>query len=472
MIGINYLILINKFWFSLWQSCLVVIISLLAGGGLAWLENKFKIQANKFFSSLMTLPIFLPGLIIATGFIMLYGNNGLLNNFLVLLHLPTLQILYRPAAIIMAHCYYNIPLAYLALQARLASVHPYLEEAGTVAGGSVWQVFLNITWPRIKNTVIGAALLIFLYCFLSFSVPLILGGMKYQTLEVYIYSLITQQLNFSGALFIALLQSLFLIILVIFLYKYLKNIHEPHIQIIAHKKNKITITFIRLILAAYILAPLLLIIFKGMIYGNFIKLIRLGYFIAAARSLGLTVISLIIAFIIIILILNKQNIGKFFIVLLTLSPVTGGLIFLILFGKSFMAILLAYLILILPLSYYLIHAAWEARPKFFIETVYLLGATPWQHTQAQIKYLLPTIFKAAALSSALILGDIATISLLGPYLQPTAMSLSYSLMGSYRFTLATSSLALLLLTIFLIIIIWLLLAKHYDPTNKKSFCSN
>lgn len=472
MIGINYLILINKFWFSLWQSCLVVIISLLAGGGLAWLENKFKIQPNKFFNGLMTLPIFLPGLIIATSFIMLYGNNGLWNNFLALLHLPTMKILYSPVAIIMAHGYYNIPLAYLALQARFASAHPYLEEAGAVAGGSGWQIFFHLTWPRLKNTVIGAALLIFLYCFLSFSVPLILGGMKYQTLEVYIYSLITQQLNFSGALFVALLQSLFLIIFIVFFYKYLKNIHEPHLQIIAHKKNNIIIIFMRLTLAAYILVPLLLIISKGMVYNNFIKLIHLGYLTAAARSLWLTVISLIVAFIMIMIILNKKNMGKFFIFFLTLSPVTTGLIFLLLFGKSYLAILLAYLILILPLAYYLIQAAWEARPKFFTETVCVLGASPWQQAQAQIKYLLPTIIKAAALSSALILGDIAIISLLGPYLQPTAMSLSYSLMGSYRFTLATTGLALLLLIIFLIIIIWLWLAKHYDPANKKSFCSN
>lgn len=470
MIGIHYLTLINKFWFSLWQSCLCVIISLLIGGGLAWLENKLKIKSSRIFNGLMALPIFLPGVIVATGFIIIYGNNGLINQILVILHLPTLSILYHPGAIILAHAYYNIPLAYLALQARFYSLHPYLEEAGAVAGASAWQIFWRLSWPRLKNTVIGVSLLIFLYCFLSFSLPLILGGIKYQTIEVYIYSLITQQLNWPAALTMALLQSIFLIAVIIIFFKYLKNIHEPHLQILKFQKKSITIFIIWAILMLFIITPLLAIIIKGFSYSNFIKLMDQGFLPALARSIIITVICSAVSLSIIIFVLHKNNnTRQQLIFLLTLSPVTLGLLFLLILGKSYLAMLLAYLILILPLSYYLIHTAWEARPKFFLETINILGASHWQTIKAQLRYLTPTILKAAALSSALILGDITIANLLTPYLKPTAMSLSYSLMGNYRFTLATTSLAFILLFIFIIIILLLFIAKHYDPTSKKNY---
>lgn len=469
MTGIHYLTLINKFWFSFWQSCVCVIISLLIGGGLAFLENKLKIKSSRIFNGLMALPIFLPGIIVATGFIIIYGNNGLLNHILIWLHLPAISILYHPSAIILAHVYYNIPLAYLALQARLYSFHPYLEEAGEVAGASAWRIFWQISWPRLKNTVIGVSLLIFLYCFLSFSLPLILGGIKYQTIEVYIYSLITQQFNWPAASAIAILQCIFLIAVIIIFFKYLKNIHEPHLLVSKSQKKIISISTIRAILTLFIITPLLAVIMRGFSYANFLKLLNLGFLPALIRSLIIVMACLIVSLGIIIFFLNKKKFGRQLIFLLTLSPVTLGLLFLLIFGKSYLAMLLAYLVLILPLSYYLIQAAWEARPNFFLETVDILGANHWQKIKTSLKYLMPTILKTSALGSALILGDITIANLLNPYLKPTAMSFCYSLMGNYRFTLATTGMAFILLLIFIIIMLLLFIAKHYDPTNKKSY---
>lgn len=464
---INWLSLGNRFWFSLWQSCLCVGLCLLLGGGLALLENKLKAKSSKIFLALMTLPVYLPGVIVATGFIIIYGNNGILNDILNFLHLADIQILYTPAAIILGHVYYNLPLAYLALHNRLYSLHNYLEEAGAVCGASPLQIFLKITWPRIKNTALGVALLIFIYCFLSFSLPLILGGIKYQTIEVYIYNLITQQLNFSGAVIVALLQSSFLILIILLFYKYLRNIHEPYLSSSINNKQNLIIYILRFLLIIFITAPIIALLYQAINFEYLQKLLALGFIAALGRSFFLAIISIIFSLIIIFLIINKKNNGRYFILCLTLSPVTLGSIFLLFMSKSYIAMLLSYLIMLLPLMYYLINSAYEAMPVFFTETLVILGANQWQKIKAQIKYLTPAILKSIALSMALILGDISIANLLSPIKQPTAMSLCYSLMGSYRFSLAICGMSIILLIIVILITFLLLIANYYDAQYKK-----
>lgn len=90
-------------------------------------------------------------------------------------------------AVILAHVYYNYPLALLALTLARERLDPSLVEAAQVLGAGPRQIFRRLTWPALRPAASGIGLMIFSLCFLSFGVPLILGGPRISTIEVEIY---------------------------------------------------------------------------------------------------------------------------------------------------------------------------------------------------------------------------------------------------------------------------------------------
>ena len=73
-------------------------------------------------------------------------------------------------------------------------------------GASPWQVFRRITLPLLMPAIASAALLVFIFCFTSFGVILILGGPGYSTIEVEIYRQAVQLFNLPMAATLSLVQ--------------------------------------------------------------------------------------------------------------------------------------------------------------------------------------------------------------------------------------------------------------------------
>lgn len=444
----------SQFWFSIWESLATVGLSLLVGGGLAWLEHWLKVRPSRLFSGLMAIPVFLPGIVVATGLIAVWGNSGWINDMLGWAGIGPIKFLYSAGAIIAGNCFYNIPLAYLAVSTRLMSLNPYLEESGDIMGATRWQIWKTISWPRLRGTVIGISLVIFIYSFLSFALPLILGGVRYQTLEVYIYSLATQQLDFSAALMLSGLQFIFLLGIVLIFIRYIKLVYESKVRSFGSSSSDqaVIIWMLRFIISLFVLLPISAVLIKGNIFLYFDKLMEAGLLPALARSLAVAIISIALSLVLGLFIVTRRRQASGLIVMLAVSPVMLGVGLLFLWGNSYAAMVLAYAIMLLPLTYYLLLSLWNARPLFFTESLKIMGAKPSQQIWQYIVLLKPGIKNAIALGAVLVLGDIAIASLLAPFLKPTAMSLSYQLLGSYRFSLASAGMSLVLLIIFILIL--------------------
>ena len=133
----------------------------------------------------------LPSILVVLGFVIFYGNNGFLNRMLMSLlksDEPVVKILYSFRAIILAHAFLNFPVALSLLTGYWSSLSRTAENAAATLGAGKLRIFLTITLSRILPVLLSAALLIFLYCFTSFSIILVLGGgPEYTTLEVEIY---------------------------------------------------------------------------------------------------------------------------------------------------------------------------------------------------------------------------------------------------------------------------------------------
>ncbi|HEX2864820.1 MAG TPA: ABC transporter permease subunit, partial [Deinococcales bacterium] len=147
---------------------------------------------------LLTLPFVVPLIVAATAILALLGPGGLLG-----LGWPL-----GPGLMLAANTFYNYALVVRLTGAYLRGLGPRLEEAARTLGSSPWRVFWRVTLPAARPGVAAAAALVFLYCFTSLGVPLVLGGGRYNTLEAEIYQLVAYRFRLAEAGSLALAQLL------------------------------------------------------------------------------------------------------------------------------------------------------------------------------------------------------------------------------------------------------------------------
>jgi thiamine transport system permease protein len=113
------------------------------------------------------------------GLVGVYGNSG---------WLPGVFPIYGLPGILLAHVFFNMPLAVRLMLTRIEAIPPESFRLGAQLGLSDGQVFRLIELPGLRSALPGIAALIFLLCMASFTVVLILGGgPSSTTLEVAIY---------------------------------------------------------------------------------------------------------------------------------------------------------------------------------------------------------------------------------------------------------------------------------------------
>lgn len=163
-------------------------LSVLLGVPLAYLLARREFPGRRMVAALTMLPFVLPSITVALGFLLTYGSNGWFTQALrwVLGFEP--RILHTLWAILLAHAFYNAPVVARVVQAAWEQVDPRLEESARSLGATPWGVFRDVTLPAILPAIAGGAALAFIYSFMSFPIVLALGGARYSTLEVEIYT--------------------------------------------------------------------------------------------------------------------------------------------------------------------------------------------------------------------------------------------------------------------------------------------
>lgn len=199
----------SPLFFTLKQAGLSVFLTILVGFPLAYGFSHFEFKGKKVFYTAVTLPFILPTVVVAAAFNSLVGSSGWLNLFLMqVFHLaaPPIQILNTLTIILIAHIFYNTSVFVRVVGAAWAQLEIEQEQAASTLGASAWKRFWLITLPLLKQSIISALLMVFLFDFTSFGVILLLGGPTFNTLEVEIYQQTTQLLNLTLAGILSVIQ--------------------------------------------------------------------------------------------------------------------------------------------------------------------------------------------------------------------------------------------------------------------------
>lgn len=205
--------------FTVWESLLSAVISVSLAIPFSVFFSKYSFFGRKAILTASDIAFALPAILCVLGFVIFYGNNGILNNILISLGLieDKIKFLYSFPSVIMAHVYLNFPVAFSLITSALAGMDEKEEMASKLLGKSNFYTFIRITIPKVKGTIISAFILIFLFCFPSFLIVMSLGGSpKYYTIEAEIYRRTYTDVNTvsssSLALFSFIIMSLLLLI--------------------------------------------------------------------------------------------------------------------------------------------------------------------------------------------------------------------------------------------------------------------
>ncbi len=196
-------------WFTTWQAAASTLLTLALGLPLAYLFAHYTFPGKTLLRALTTIPFVMPTVVVAAAFTALVGRQGVVNQWLqamLALEQPPIQLLQTIWIILLAHAFYNVSVIIRTVGGFWSNLNPRLREAAAVLGAGPWQLFLRVTLPLLAPSIAAAGLLVFLFCFTSFGVILILGGLQFATLEVEIYRQAVNLFNLPVAAFLSLVQ--------------------------------------------------------------------------------------------------------------------------------------------------------------------------------------------------------------------------------------------------------------------------
>ncbi len=180
----NYLILFQDklYRFALGQSIklasIATFLCLIAGYPIAYFISRTKESTQPFLLLLILLPFWTSFLLRVYAWIGLLSKNGLINHFLIKLHLinDPLPLLGNSFSITIGMVYCYLPFMVLPLYTNLSKFDPALLEAAADLGCTPWKTFLKITLPLSLPGIIAGCTLVFIPCIGEFVIPEILGG--------------------------------------------------------------------------------------------------------------------------------------------------------------------------------------------------------------------------------------------------------------------------------------------------------
>ncbi|WP_425503189.1 thiamine/thiamine pyrophosphate ABC transporter permease ThiP [Rhizobium daejeonense] len=156
---------------------------------------------------LMAVPMGLPVLIGALGLLGIWGRQGLVNDLLVMLGAGQRFSIYGLGGILVAHVFFNMPLATRLILAGLERIPAEYWRSSASLGMGPISNFRFIEWPIIRRILPGIAGLIFMLCATSFTLVLVLGGgPAASTIEVAIYQALRLDFDPPRAISLAMLQ--------------------------------------------------------------------------------------------------------------------------------------------------------------------------------------------------------------------------------------------------------------------------
>lgn len=194
--------------FTLMQAALSTLLSVVPAIAVARaLSRHPSFPGRAWLLRLFAVPLGLPAIVGALGLLALYGRAGFAADLVAAAGGGAWPGIYGLTGILVAHVFFNLPLATRLLLEALDTVPADQWRLASQLGMRPAATFRLIEWPVLRAALPGTAGLVFMLCVTSFTLVLTLGGGPgATTLEVAIYQALRFDFDPPRAVILTLLQ--------------------------------------------------------------------------------------------------------------------------------------------------------------------------------------------------------------------------------------------------------------------------
>ena len=211
---------------SLLLSLLATAICLLMAYPLALILNKMKTGATGFITTIFIIPMWMNSLLRILAWQTLLERNGVINQFLGMLHLPKLYIINTPYAIALGMIYDFLPFMLLPIYNALQKIDVNVVNAAYDLGANRFQTFWKVIFPLSLPGVIAGITMVFVPALTTFVISDFLGGSKVLLIGNVIEQQFTQVGNWNVGSGLSLVLMIFILISMAIMQHYDKDMGE------------------------------------------------------------------------------------------------------------------------------------------------------------------------------------------------------------------------------------------------------
>ena len=165
-------------WESIKLSLASTLICFLLAYPLAMILSQMNTSKNSFIVLIFILPMWMNFLLRTLAWQTLLEKTGVINSILNALHLPALNIINTPTAIVLGMVYNFLPFMVLPIYNVLVKIDIHVVNAARDLGANSFQTFLKIIFPLSIPGVISGITMVFVPALTTFVISKILGGSK------------------------------------------------------------------------------------------------------------------------------------------------------------------------------------------------------------------------------------------------------------------------------------------------------
>jgi molybdate transport system permease protein len=200
---------------SLFTATTTVVIVIILGTPLSYLNARFDYPGKEIADSLIELPVIMPPIVGGIALLMAFGRMGVLGQYL---HAWGLNIAFTMLAVVVAQVFVSMP--FYLRQARISfeDVDLVYENAARTLGASRTRVFFAVTLPIATNGLISGAIMAFARALGEFGATIMFAGNfqgRTQTMPLAIYTAMQGDLEVSLCLALILVAFSFAIIVLV-----------------------------------------------------------------------------------------------------------------------------------------------------------------------------------------------------------------------------------------------------------------
>lgn len=202
--------------FSFEQAALSTLLSVFPAIFVARALYRRRFPGRNLLLRLCAMTLVLPVLVAVFGLLSIYGRDGWLASLSALVGIHYRFSVYGLPGILLAHVFFNLPLAARLLLQSLEQIPAEQRQLAAQLNMQGFYLFRWLEWPWLKRQLLPVAALIFMLCFASFAVVLALGGgPRATTLELAIFQALSYDFDPAKAAVLALVQLVFCLLLVL-----------------------------------------------------------------------------------------------------------------------------------------------------------------------------------------------------------------------------------------------------------------